>query len=363
MAAVARDDHQMIGQRQGANEGNPPLNLHEIASRARDVMNPHVWDMYAGGSEDEMTLRTNEDAFRAIGLRPRVLTDVSACDTHTSLLGLPLAAPILIAPTSLHRLAHRDGECAMAQGAGEAIFTVSTLASCTIEQIALAATGPLWFQLYCFRDQGVTIDLVRRAEAAGYRAIVLTVDAQRIGNRERDIRNGFTLPPGIGFVNLDGRIGWENRGDRAIITWETVDWLRSLTHLPILLKGIMTAEDATLAVEHGMDGIIVSNHGGRQLDTTIPTIIALPEIAAAVAGQCEILLDGGVRRGTDIVKALALGAHAVLIGRPALWGLAMNGPDGVRQVLEILRYELELDMAQLGVARLADLTPRAVRLP
>ena len=350
---------------QGSARERALLNLDDFEALARSTLDPAVWDMYAGGSADEVTVHANRDAFRQIGLRPRVLTDVARCSTATTVLGTPIALPVLIAPTSLHRLAHPSGEVGMAEGAAETITTVSTLASMSVEAIAAAASGPLWFQLYCFRDEALTLALVRRAERLGYRAIVVTVDTQRIGNRERDRRHAFRLPPGISFVNLnppgEERVTWENRGDRAILTWATIDWLRRATHLPIVLKGIMTGEDGALAVEHGVDGIIVSNHGGRQLDTTIPTITALPEVVAAVHGQCEVLVDGGIRRGTDIVKALALGARAVLIGRPALWGLTVGGAEGVRHVLDILRRELEVDLANCGYPTPASIPPQVVR--
>lgn len=227
------------------------------------------------------------------------------------------------------------------------LMIASTTATKNIEEIAQAATGPLWFQLYVYPSFEVAEKLVRRAEAAGYRAIVLTVDLPRLGRREKDIRNNMSVPPSpyyeANFVDVEK----EGRS-RVLLTWESLSWLRSITSLPILLKGILTAEDAVLAVEHGVDGIVVSNHGGRQLDTAIPSIEALPEVVEAVAGRCEVYLDGGIRRGTDVLKALALGARAVLLGRPVLWGLAFNGAEGVCHVLELLHNELELDMALAG---------------
>jgi isopentenyl diphosphate isomerase/L-lactate dehydrogenase-like FMN-dependent dehydrogenase len=328
-----------------------PINVFEYEALAQAKMNPAFWDFYRGGSDDEVTLRANRTAFERIRLRPRVLVDVSAgaLNMRTTVLGTPVSMPILVAPTGLHSLAHPEGECATAQGAGMAntLMVASTTATRSIEEIAQAASGPLWFQLYVYPSFQVAEKLVRRAEAAGYRAIVLTVDLPYLGNREKDRRNNITIPPEpfyeANFVDV------EEKGKPWVpLTWESLSWLRSITSLPILVKGILTAEDAVLAVEHGVAGIIVSNHGGRQLDTALASIDALPEIVEAVTGRCEVYLDGGIRRGTDILKALALGARAVLVGRPILWGLAANGAQGVFQVLEILRKELELSMALAG---------------
>jgi isopentenyl diphosphate isomerase/L-lactate dehydrogenase-like FMN-dependent dehydrogenase len=328
-----------------------PINVFEYEALAQAKMNPAFWDFYRGGSDDEVTLRANRTAFERIRLRPRVLVDVSAgaLNMRTTVLGTPVSMPILVAPTGLHSLAHPEGECATAQGAGMAntLMTASTTATRSIEEIARAASGPLWFQLYVYPSLQVAEKLVHRAEAAGYRALVLTVDLPYLGNREKDRRNNVTIPPEpfyeANFVDV------EEKGQPWVpLTWESLSWLRSITSLPILVKGILTAEDAVLAVEHGVAGIIVSNHGGRQLDTALASIDALPEIVEAVTGRCEVYLDGGIRRGTDILKALALGARAVLVGRPILWGLAANGAQGVFQVLEILRKELELSMALAG---------------
>jgi len=328
-----------------------PINVFEYEALAQAKMNPAFWDFYQGGSDDEVTLRANRTAFERIRLRPRVLVDVSAgaLNMRTTVLGTPVSMPILVAPTALHSMAHPEGECATAQGAGTAntLMIASTTATRSIEEIAQAASGPLWFQLYVYPSFQVAEKLVRRAEAAGYRAIVLTVDLPYLGNREKDRRNNVTIPPEpfyeANFVDV------EEKGQPWVpLTWESLSWLRSITSLPILVKGILTAEDAVLAVEHGVTGIIVSNHGGRQLDTALASIDALPEIVEAVTGRCEVYIDGGIRRGTDILKALALGARAVLVGRPILWGLAANGAQGVFQVLEILRKELELSMALAG---------------
>lgn len=326
-----------------------PVNLFEYEIRAQERMNLVYWDYYAEGSDDEITTRANQTDFARIRLCPRTLVDVSQCDTSTSVLGLPVRMPILVAPTSMHCLAYPEGECATARGAGEAgtLMIASTDSTRPLEEIAQAARGPLWFQLYIYHSLNVAASMVRRAEAAGYRAIVLTVDLPVVGNRERSKRHNIPLPlPPLveaNFMDVE-----EESGQWVPVTWETIDWLRSITSMPILIKGILTAEDAGLALEHGASGIVVSNHGGRQLDGIMTGIEALPEIVEVVAGRCEVYMDGGIRRGTDILKALALGAHAVLVGRPILWGLAVDGANGVRQVLEILRTELERAMKLTG---------------
>jgi len=341
-----------------------PINLDDYEAQAQRCMDPAVWDTYAQGSEDERTLRANRAAYDEIWLRPRVLVDVRTCDTSTTALGDAIALPVLIAPTSVHRLAHAEGERATARASRAAgtIMVASTLSSCSLEEIARAAGGgALWFQLYLYRDRRLNERLVARAEEAGYRAIVLTVDAPFVGNRERDRRNAFVLPEGLDFGNFAGqeyasgadgavapRVTWQTRGEREVLTWEVIDWLRSRTCLPLVFKGILTAEDAARAAAAGVGGIIVSNHGGRQLDGTLPTIAVLPEIVAAVDGRCEVYVDGGVRRGTDVLKALALGARAVLVGRPVIWGLAVGGEAGVKDVLRILQTELELAMRLAG---------------
>lgn len=343
-----------------------PVNLAEYETYAQARMEPAAWDYYQGGSEDEVTLRANCSAFERIALRPRImLRDDCACDLHVTVLGTPVAMPVLIAPTAFHRLAHADGECATARAAAEAgtVMVASSFSACSLETIAESSPAPLWFQLYMFRSRDATLGLIRRAEDAGYKAIALTVDTPRFGRRERDIRNGFTLPQHAGIANFaEENITGSYLPDPLPVTWEAIRWLRSVTKLPILLKGIVTAEDTALAVEHGIEGIIVSNHGGRQLDGAIATIEALPEVAQAAAGRCEIYLDGGIRRGTDILKALALGARAVLIGRPVLWGLAAGGADGVRHVLELLRLELEHAMLLSGRPAIRDIDPSLIRL-
>ena len=344
-------------------------NLLELEDLARAKVPRPSFDYIAGGAEDEVSLRRNREAFAKWALRPRVLVDVSKRDTSTSVLGQRVSMPILVAPTAFHGLVHPEGEVATARGAAAAgtLMVVSAVATKDLEEVAKAGAAPRWFQLYVWKDRDVTAQLVKRAVKAGYGAICLTVDTPVLGRREKDERNAFTLPPGLSIANvrLAGLAGLpaSERGSAfakyvaelldPAVTWRDIAWLRSLTSLPIVLKGILTAEDATLAVEHGVAGIIVSNHGGRQLDSTVGTLEALPDIVAAVQGRVEVFMDGGVRRGTDVLKALALGAKAVLIGRSILWGLALGGSDGVRRVLEHLRGELELAMALTGRTAIA----------
>jgi isopentenyl diphosphate isomerase/L-lactate dehydrogenase-like FMN-dependent dehydrogenase len=335
-----------------------PIVVADYEALAHARMHPAAWDYYAAGAGDEITLRENRAVFDRMRLRPRVLVDVSSIDTATTVLGSPVAMPILVTPTAMHRYACEEGECATARAAGAAgtLMVAATEASRTLEDIAAAATGPLWFQLYVYSQRHLAEALVRRAEAAGYRAIVLTVDAPQWGHKPRSERTEATIPP-FATANVD-----VTGLDPASLTWDAVAWLRSLTRLPLVLKGILTAEDASLAVEHGVEGIVVSNHGGRQLDSVPATIEALPEVVDAVAGRCEVYLDGGIRRGTDVLKALALGARAVLVGRPILWGLAANGADGARHVLELLHAELESAMALAGRPTLASIDRSLVKL-
>jgi isopentenyl diphosphate isomerase/L-lactate dehydrogenase-like FMN-dependent dehydrogenase len=336
---------------------NHLINLFAYEALARTRLDSATWAYYAGGSDDELTLQENRAAFARLHLRPRVLVDVEHCDLRTTVLGAPLALPVLIAPTAFHTLAHPDGECATAVAAGRAgtVMIASSSATRSLEEIAEVASGPLWFQLYIFDRPGAE-DLVRRAAAVGYRALVLTVDSPRWGHKERALRSGFRTPL---KANVTDQAAAK---DTVTVTWRDLDWLRSLSTLPIILKGILTAEDALLAVEHGVEGIVVSNHGGRQLDGVSAAIEVLPEIVEAVAGRCEVYMDGGIRRGTDVLKALALGARAVLLGRPILWGLAVDGARGAYQVLEILRTELELALALAGRPAVARVDRSLVRL-
>jgi 4-hydroxymandelate oxidase len=338
------------------------MRVEEFEEAARQRLPQMVFDYYAGGAGDEWTLAENRRAFDRWVLRPRILKDVSEVDLSTEVLGQEISFPVLLAPTALQRMAHRDGELASARAAAAAgtLMVLSTISTFSLEEVA--ATGVArWFQLYVHRDRGLTEDLVRRAEAAGYGAIVLTVDAPFLGRRYRDERNRFSLPPGIALANLATvRVPRTARGSDLsdyfsseldpTLSWRDVEWLRSLSSLPLALKGILTAEDAAQAVNTGVEAILVSNHGGRQLDGVPATIDVLPEVVEAVAGKAEVLIDGGVRRGADVLKALALGARAVLIGRPCLWGLAVDGEAGVGRVLELLRQGLSLAMALAGCA-------------
>jgi 4-hydroxymandelate oxidase len=329
------------------------------------------YDYYAGGAEDEVTLRANRAAYRRLGLRPRVLTDVGVIDTSLDLMGHKLRHPILLAPTAFQRLAHPDGELATARAARRAgaVYVASTLSTCTIEEIAAEAAGLLWFQLYVFRDRGLTREIIARAEAAGASALCLTVTVPVQGRRERDARNRFRLPPELDMANFrdsghaalpgakkgSGLEAFIGRNFDPGLGWDVLEWIRSITRLPVLIKGIQAGDDAVRAVENGAAGIIVSNHGGRQLDGALPTVVVLPEVVDAVAGRLPVLVDGGIRRGSDVLKALALGAAATLIGRSYLWGLALAGEDGVFSVLEELRDELVRSMALTGRTRLDQL--------
>lgn len=356
----------------------PLLTVGDYESVARLRLPAHVWDYFAGGSGQEATLAANRAAFDRLPLRPRALVDVSRCDRALDLLGVRLPAPLGIAPMAYQRLAHPDGEVATARAAGATglLLVVSPFASRTLEDIAAAGDAPMWLQLYWLRERGAMVDLIERAEKVGCRAIVLTVDTPRVGRRLRDLRNGFAVPPDVTAVNVDPAVmasaGHGRVGESAIeqhsreqfdpsLSWHDLAWLRAQTRLPLVVKGVLTAEDARLAAAHGVAAVIVSNHGGRQLDGAPASLDALPEVVEAVAGRCPVLLDGGVRRGVDVVKALALGAHAVLVGRPALWGLATGGAEGVQAVLELLMTELDDAMALCGRPRLADIDAATVR--
>lgn len=335
------------------------INLHDYERLARELLSPAAWAYYSSGADDEATLRENHAAFERIKLLPRVLRGVESADLRTTVLGTPIDMPILIAPTALHGLACPEGEHATAGAAGEAgtLMVASSHSTLRLEEVAEAAAGPLWFQLYVHSERRVAGQLLRRAEDAGYRAIVLTVDAPRWGNQERGIRPGYELPDDVRLGNLDE----DFYAEPAALTWDDVGWLRSITGLPIILKGVLHPEDAALAVEHGAAGIIVSNHGGRQLDGVPASVEALPGVAEAVGDHTEVYLDGGVRRGTDVLKALALGARAVLIGRPVLWGLTVDGESGALRVLEILREELDRALALAGQGNVGNLDADLVR--
>ena len=349
-----------------------PINLADFEALAAEKLSKMAYDYYASGAHDEVTLRENCAAFARIRLAYRVLVDVSARDQGTTVLGQRLAMPVMIAPTAFHKMAHPDGELATARAAATAgtVMILSSLSNTAVEEVVLATTAPVWFQLYVYKDRGATEALVKRVEAAGCRALVLTVDAPLLGRRERDVRNRFCLPEGLEVRNMTER-GYgavsAHPTDSGLasyvasmldpsLSWKDVAWLRSITRLPVLIKGIVRADDAVRAADAGVQGIVVSNHGGRQLDTAPATIEVLPRIVDAVAGRVEVLVDGGVRRGTDVIKALALGARAVLLGRPILWGLASAGQDGIAAVLGLLKSEIDEAMALTGSARIADVT-------
>jgi 4-hydroxymandelate oxidase len=347
------------------------LNLSEIEAAARDRLGAMAYEYYVGGANDEVTVRENRLAYEQLALRYHVLVDVSRRSTKTTVLGEEVDLPVLIAPTAFQRLACDDGELATARAAAASgtIMILSTPSTCSIEDVA-AVPGSKWFQLYVYSDRGLTKALVERAEASGMKAVVLTVDAPVLGRRERDLRNRFHLPAGIRLANVPssgsvpvptgrGESGLATMfasGIDAGLTWRDVEWLRSITRLPVLIKGIVRGDDAARAVDHGAAGIIVSNHGGRQLDTAIASVRALPEVVEAVDGKAEVLLDGGIRRGTDVIKAIALGARAVLVGRPVVWGLAAGGEEGARRVLGLLRDEVDLAMALCGCPTIGDIS-------
>jgi L-lactate dehydrogenase (cytochrome) len=368
------------------------LNIADLRDDARRYLPKSVFEFVDGGSQDEISLRANREDFARYAFRPRVLTDVSKRDLSTTLLGTPAAFPLVLAPTGLAGIVRRQGELDAARAAATAgvPYCLSTMATCTIEQIAEASTVDRWFQLYVFRDRGLTKAFIERAKASGCKALVLTVDTKVQGPRERDMRNGFTVPPrftagtmldfarhwrwlldvGLGpkvtFRNLEGTAVQSDSpvtitqfisGQYDLsVGYKDLEWFKSLWGGPVAVKGILTGTDARLAVDHGADGIIVSNHGGRQLDGAISAIRALPEVVDAVGDRAEVILDGGVRRGADIVKALCLGARACMIGRPWLYGLAVGGEAGVGRALKILRDEFDLALTLLGYTRPSELS-------
>ena len=374
------------------------LTIDDLRRIARRRLPRAVFDFVEGGAGDERTVARNRAAFERLLFQPRVLVDVAKREQATVVLGERVATPVLVSPTGMAGLCWPRGELAAARAAHEAgtIYTLSTHSSCSIEEVATGAPGPLWFQLYVWQNRDLTRSFVERARAAGYRALLLTVDVPIISRRERDLRNGFTVPPRLtvrNVVDTVRRVGWMRRvlfGPRLTlanlvgapgaprtdivtlagvahrqvdpsIAWADLAWFRSVWSGPLLLKGVLTAADARRAAEHGVDGLVVSNHGGRQLDGALATIEALPEIVDAVGHRMEVLLDGGVRRGADVVRALALGARAVMIGRPYLYGLGAGGSDGVRRALEILKSEVDHALALVGVPRVGDLDRSVVR--
>jgi isopentenyl diphosphate isomerase/L-lactate dehydrogenase-like FMN-dependent dehydrogenase len=337
------------------------LNVWDYEEEAARRLEAGAHGYYAGGAGDERTLRDNVEAYTRWQLRPRVLVDVAGCTTATTVLGQELSMPLAIAPVAFQRVAHPDGEVAMANAAKAVGTTICLSTLSTSAPAEVAATGAArWFQLYVFRDEGVTRDLVAQARDNGFTALVLTVDTPILGRRERDFRTGFAIPDHIKVAALGGGSGMTPLEAFSLmsesVTWRDVERLAAEANLPVLVKGVLTAEDAQLACEHGAAAIVVSNHGGRQLDGVSATIDALPEVVDVVDGRVQVLVDGGIRRGADVVKALALGARAVLAGRAPLWGLAVDGEQGARRVLELLQEEILLALKLVGCASPGDVT-------
>lgn len=336
------------------------MDLTELERQANDLLPPATYDYFAGGADDELTLQDNIESWSRLRLRPHVLGGIRQVQTETTLLGCSVSAPIMVAPLSYQRLAHPDGEVATSRGAAAAgcVMVVSTRATVSLENIA--ATAPeatRWFQVYILKDRGWTTELVTRAAAAGYGALVLTVDAPVLGRKRRDERHGFFLPGATHMANLPSKVLLEEgeleryvgAEHQPVLTFEDIAWLQDLVELPVVVKGVLRGDDAIGCVEAGAAGIAVSNHGGRQLDGALASADALGDVAQAVGGRAEIYVDGGIRRGTDIVKALAVGARAVMVGRPILWGLATAGEQGVRGVLNALRDELVRALVLCGI--------------
>jgi isopentenyl diphosphate isomerase/L-lactate dehydrogenase-like FMN-dependent dehydrogenase len=349
---------------------DPLFNLADYAQAARAKLAKDVSDYYEGGALDEITLRENTAGWERLKLYYHVLAGVKDRQVSTTLLGQNISMPIAVAPTAFHKLACAEGEIAAARAAKAAgtLFILSSLSNTAMEAVFAEAGRPCWFQLYIYKDRGITGELVKRAESAGAEAIVLTVDAPGLGTRERDMRNRFTLPEGLCVENLSplgkgkmpevqgsGMAAYVRDNFKSDLSLDDLDWLCASTRLPIAVKGVCRPDDARLIADHGARAIVVSNHGGRQLDTAPPTCEVLPQVVDAAGKQCEIYVDGGVRRGSDVLKAIALGARAVLVGRPILWGLAVAGERGVLSVLEILRRELDEAMLLCGCTTLRDI--------
>ncbi|TME56500.1 MAG: alpha-hydroxy-acid oxidizing protein [Chloroflexi bacterium] len=337
-----------------------PLKLDDFEPAAREVLPQAIYDYIAGGSEDEATLHANREAFARYRFRFKVLASADRPDLSNEVLGQRFQMPVHLAPTAIQRMAHPDGEAAAYRGATAAgiAFCLSTLSSVSIEDLAAAASGVRWFQLYMHPERAVSASF--------------PVDLPQTGRRERDIRNTFSLPQGLQYANLDGKRAAAtaegpdpfaqnvNAHTNPALSWADLEWLVAKTPLPVIVKGLVRADDARHAVEAGARGLVVSNHGGRQLDYSIASLDALPEVVEAVGGRVPVLLDGGVRRGTDVLKALSLGAAGVLVGRPYLWALAVGGAKGVSGMLAMLRQEIEVSMSLLGVRRLSELNPDLV---
>jgi 4-hydroxymandelate oxidase len=348
------------------------LSVRDYARAAEAKLQTGVRDYYEGGALDEITLRENTAGWERLKLYYRVLAAVGARETSTTVLGREISMPICVAPTAFHKLACEEGEIATAKAAKRAgtLFILSSLSNTPMEEVFAVAGGPCWFQLYIYKDREITRELIERAEAAGAEAIVLTVDAPGLGTRERDVRNQFRLPDELAVANLaplgkgnmprvegSGLAAYVRENFKSDLGFDDLDWLCSCTQLPVVVKGICRGDDARRAAEHGTKAVVVSNHGGRQLDTAPATCEMLPHVVEAVGDRCEVYVDGGIRRGSDVLKAIALGARAVLIGRPILWGLAVNGEQAAANVLEILRRELDEAMLLCGCATLKEIGP------
>ena len=346
------------------------LNIEDYARAARGRLPKDVSDYFEGGALDEITLRENRAAWERLKLFYRVLAAVGPRDLRTTVLGQPISMPIAVAPTAFYKLACDDGEIATARAAKKAgtLFILSSLSTTAMEDVFAGAGSPRWFQLYIYKDREITQELVQRAEAAGAEVIVLTVDAPGLGTRERDARNNFRLPDELAVENLaalgkgtmpigegSGLAAYVQENFKSDIGFADLDWLCGSTRLPVVVKGVCRGDDARRAAEHGAKAIVVSNHGGRQLDTAPATCEVLPQVVDAVGDLCEVYVDGGIRRGSDVLKAIALGARAVLVGRPILWGLSVAGEAGAAHVLEILRQELDEAMLLCGCSKLADI--------
>ena len=350
------------------------LNLADLAAIAAKVIEPTAWDYYRSGAWDEHTLARSEAAWRELEIHYRGMVDVSTRSARTTLFGREVAGPLLAAPTAMQKMAHPDGECATARACAQTglPMCLSSLSTTALEDVRAATNGPLWMQIYISQDRGFTKGLVERADAAGIEAFAVTADTPVWGIRERDMRNGFRVPDGMRMANLErpgqptghtGRgigeaLGWTID---ASLTWKDLEMLREAVQVPILVKGVLRGDDAVQAIEHGAAGVVVSNHGGRQLDGALPTASALPEVVQAVAGRVPVLVDGGIRRGTDMLRAIALGASAVQVGRPVLWGLATAGAEGVERVLRILMDEFSLAMALAGCAKVEQIDPSLLK--
>jgi 4-hydroxymandelate oxidase len=345
------------------------INVADYARAARRTLPKDVLDYYEGGALDEITLRENTAGWERLKFYYRVLASVGKRDLTTTVLGQTISMPMAVAPTAFHKLACEPGEVAAAKAAKAAgtLFILSSLSNTAMESVFAHAASPRWFQLYIYKDREITLELVKRAEAAGAEAIVLTVDAPGLGTRERDARNRFRLPDGVAVENLaplgkgnfpevkgSGLAAYVRANFKEDLGFDDLDWLCRSTRLPVVVKGVCRGDDARRAVEHGAKALVVSNHGGRQLDTAPATCEALPRVVDALGDLCEIYVDGGIRRGSDVLKAIALGARAVLVGRPILWGLCVAGEQGATNVLEILRRELDEAMLLCGCTKLSD---------